>query len=716
MTADGEHLTFLSELNALGEHTAAGFLARPGADPLTRMTDALASQWSQAELCVWDGGPLYPAGRYSWYQQGSAVSFHYSSSLQVDRGRLADRASQSGWPRQGVYERLLQELGDYPQPWMAIPPAYRVGGANYTHSILNYGRVVREGLEAYAARVASYSERTRCQTRTFYQAMARLLEGLRTAHQRSMAHLRACEPGAAASLRERDRLLSALERVPWQPARTYYEGLVALNWLYYIDGCDSLGRFDQDLGELYEADLAAGRLDSDEGVSLVRALWRNMDANDGWNVALGGTLADGSSAANALTEASLRAGVGLRRPNLALRVTDDLPRPAVEAALDSLASGNGLPALYDDSAYRRAMQELDLGLRPEDRGDFAFGGCTELMVHGSSNVGSLDAGLNLPAILAQTMRERMPTAISYEELFTAFVGRLDEHVRRLAEAVSEAQALHAKWQPQPIRSVLIDDCLDAGQEYNAGGARYNWSVINVGGLANVADSLAVLRQLVFDDKAVTGSTFMEALEHDWRDYENLQRRSQQVVTYGNDEARVDQIARDVAAHTFEALGRHRPWRGGRFLPACLMFVTYADVGASVMATPDGRHAGEPIADAIGPVAGRDRRGPTAMLRSVASLPQELAPGTLVTNLRLSPRMFRDDADRQRVWDLLQTYFRLGGMQLQVNVLDQEALRQAVEHPEAYGDLIVRVGGYSEYWRNLSDALRRTVLERSEHDL
>ncbi len=715
MMPNDDRIAFLAKLNALGEHTAVGFLARPGADPLTRMTDALASQWGQAQLCVWDGGPLYPAGRYSWYQQGGAVSFHYSS-VQVDHGRLTDLASRGDPSRRRVYARLLDEWGDYPQPWMAIPPAYRVGGANYTHSILNYGRVVREGLEAYDERLARHLDAATPETRPFYRAMATLLGGLRTAHKRSLAHLRACVPGDGASMDARDRLMKALERVPWKPARTFYEGLVAINWLYYIDGCDSLGRFDQDLGPLYEADLSAGRLDRDEGISLVRALWRNVDANDGWNVALGGTLADGSSAANALTETSLRAGVGLRRPNLALRVTDDLPRPAVEAALDSLASGNGLPALYDDGAYRRAMQDLSLGLRPQDRGDFAFGGCTELMVHGKSNVGSLDAGLNLPAILAGVLRGGLPTAYSYEELFAAFVGALNEHAGCMADAVNKAQAMHAQWQPQPIRTLLIDDCLDVGREYNAGGARYNWSVINVGGLANVADSLAVLRRLVFEEKVVTGAEFLEALDHDWRDHADLRRRSQQLVPYGNDENHVDGIARDVAAHTFAAVGRHRPWRGGRFLPACLMFVTYADVGASVMATPDGRGAGEPIADAIGPVAGRDRRGPTAMLRSVASLPQELAPGTLVTNLRLSPRLFSDDVDRQRVWDLLRTYFRLGGMQLQVNVLDQEALEEAMEHPDAYGDLIVRVGGYSEYWRNLSDDLRRTVLERSEHDL
>jgi len=700
----------------VAEHTAAGFVGEPSTDPLARMTAALCSQWRHADLCQWDGGPLYPAGRYSWYAQGNAVSFHYSYSLTCDHARLAE-LEQCGDATEGaIYRALRQELGGYLHPAEALPREYHLGGANYTHSILHYGRVLREGLDRYAERTAQLLEEADPADHAFYRAMLRLIDGLRVAHGRSIAHLQAQQPRDEAAARNRELLLAALGRVPWRPARTFYEGLVALNWLYYLDGCDSLGRFDQDLGALYEADLEAGRLDAETGVTLVRALWRNADANDGWNVALGGTDASGRCAANALTEASLRAGVGLRRPNLALRVTADLPGPVREAALDCLASGNGLPALYHEDGYGRAIDAFGLDLRPEDRAEWAFGGCTELMVHGRSNVGSLDAGLNLPAILAETLQAHLATASSCADLWAALQRAISGHVAALTAGVNAAQALHARWQPQPLRSLLIDDCLDAGREYNAGGARYNWSVINVGGLANVADSLAVLERLVFEEQALTGAAFLDALERDWEGSEELRQRAQRVTRYGNDEPRVDQIAREVAEHVFRAFGRHTPWRGGWFLPACLMFVTYAAAGTPVMATPDGRRAGEPIADSIGPVAGRDRSGPTAMLRSVAGLPQELAPGTLVTNIRLTGRLFGPAEDRRRVWDLLETYFGLGGTQLQVNVMDQRALQEAVARPEAYGDLIVRVGGYSEYWRNLSDALRRTILERCEHEL
>jgi len=169
----------------------------------------------------------------------------------------------------------------------------------------------------------------------------------------------------------------------------------------------------------------------------------------------------------------------------------------------------------------------------------------------------------------------------------------------------------------------------------------------------------------------------------------------------------------VADLVFRELRRYAPWRGGRFLPSCLMFATYAAAGEPVMATPDGRLAGQPIGDSIGAVQGRDRHGPTALIRSVAGIPQTLAPGTLVTNFRFARSMFEGE-QRGKIKDLIRTYFALEGLQMQITVVDQDTLRCAIADPVRYGDLIVRIGGYSEYWRNLSPALRETVLQRTEH--
>ena len=706
-------------LQALGEHLAGGFLEIPQAAPLRRMARGLRRQLERARLPGWRGEPLYPAGSYSWYVQGSAISFSYSHSLVVDRAALHRRSEEGDPDGRSAYASLAERLGAYPQVGAGIDPDVSLGGANYTHSLLNYGRVIREGLLAYARRseagLDSARERGDEERAEFYRAMLDLLAGIRAAHQRSLAALAAVEPVEDQPGGDRGRLVSALRRVPWEPARSFYEALVCANYLCYLDGCDSLGRFDQDLGALYEADLRSGRLTQEEGAALVGALWANVDANAGWNVAIGGSSPDGASASNHLTLACLRAAVGRRRPNLALRVAPDTPEEVLDAALDSIASGCGIPALYNDALYLRALRGAHLNVQHGDLAHYAFGGCTETMIHGRSNVGSLDAGINLPLVLTQTLRAHLATVAGYEDLWRSYARDLQATVARLVEQVNRAQEMHARYQPQPIRTLLVDDCLDAGVEFNAGGARYNWSVVNVGGLGNVADALAALREVVFERGEQPAATVWAALERNYEGYEPLRLRLTQAPRYGNDDRRADDLAVRVAQAVFAELRRYAPWRGGRFLPGCLMFVTYAAAGEPVMATPDGRRAGEPIADSIGAVQGRDRHGPTAAMRSAASIPQALAPGTLVTNFRFAPSMFEGQG-RSKLKDLIHTYFALGGLQMQITVVDQEVLRQAVADPERYGDLIVRVGGYSEYWRNLSQTLRQSVLERTEHAL
>ncbi|MCE5258532.1 MAG: hypothetical protein LLG44_05650 [Chloroflexi bacterium] len=707
--------TDIAQLVRCGEYLAAGFLEEEGS-PLMRMARGWRRQLEHAKIPFWRGEALYPADKFSWFQQNNAVVFDYSYSMVLDRNLLIERAEQTV-PNARLYARLLRDLGDYPASWSVLDRDLTLGGNNYTHSILNYGRVVREGLDTYSIRIAEHLQEISAAGASpavaLYQALQDVLAGIRAAHRRALDALLQAKPADAQQKAIWQRLVDALQRVPWQPARTFYEALVGTNFIYYLDGCDNLGRFDQDLGALYEADLTAGRIDEAEGEALVRQMWDNFNANTGWNVAIGGYDAQGKSSANRLTLACLRAARCHRRPNLALRVTRDMPEEVLDAALDTIASGCGTPALYNDEKYRSAVAQIDLGIRPEDYPHLAFGGCTELMVHGCSNVGSLDAGLNLPLIMSGTLQRCLPTAGSFAELWDAFCADLAANVARMAAQVSRAQELHAQWQPQPLRTLLIDDCIDRGLEFNAGGARYNWSVVNVGGLGNVVDSLAAVRELVFAQGFISGADYWRALDANYAGYDALRQRINRCPRYGNDDPRADDIARDLCAFLFSEIQRYTPWRGGRFLPGCLLFVTYAQAGEAVMATPDGRLAGQAIADSIGAVAGRDRSGPTALIRSVASIPHELAPGTLVTNFRFAKSMFEGE-QRARLKELIRSYFDLGGMQMQITVVDQETLRAALAEPEKYADLIVRVGGYSEYWVNLSQNLRQTVLERTEY--
>jgi formate C-acetyltransferase len=391
-----------------------------------------------------------------------------------------------------------------------------------------------------------------------------------------------------------------------------------------------------------------------------------------------------------------------------------MPEKYWEATLDTIGTGCGLPALYNEEAYLRALSKASLNFKGGDIYDYAFGGCTETMVHGLSNVGSLYGGINLLEILVETLEHYFLEAKNFEKIIKEYLRSISEAIMKLTTQVSTDQYLKAQFRPQPLRTLLIDDCIDLGLDYNNGGARYNWSVINVAGLANVVDSLIAIKKLVFDSKEIEATYFWRAIKNDFQGYELLQKRILQCPTYGNDELEVDKLANKISNFVFHQLSLYKPWRGGRFLPACLMFVTYADAGRQIMATPDGRKKGMPIADSAGPMQGRDQSGPTALIRSVSRLNHLMAPGTLVVNIRFTKSLFESNEGCTAIKNLIKTYFSLGCLQIQVNVIDQKVLIDAISNPEKYGDLIVRVGGYSEYFNRLSPELKYSILKRTEH--
>ena len=718
MTPTTEHID-PRILADLGEYLAAGYFEMPEASEVRRLSRGLRRHLEQVPPGSPEG-PLYPSGPNPIWPAGQAVTFHYSAGLSFNVAALRQlRDAADDAEVKSTLSAVEGIAQSHYRIGSEIPPEYHLGGGGYTHSIPHFGRIAREGLNGYADRIASHLAEARQAGEgakiEFYESMEDILAGIRSLHARSLQSIDRLQSQGP----EVTKLRSALGRVPFQPATTFYDAIVCANFIYYLDGCDSMGRIDQDLAEYYERDLVGQRghaplMTEDEGVGLVRCLWENIDANSGWNVAIGGTTPEGAPAYNALTDACLQAARGIRRPNLALRVRKDTPDRVLDLALEAIASGCGIPALYNEEAYLEALGASDLGLTKDDLPDFAFGGCTETMLHGRSNVGSLDAGINLLQVFEGSLDRHLMSADGFQDLFDGYVLDLRTAIRELADGVNRDQRLKSEHKPQPIRSLLIDDCIDEGEEYNSGGARYNWSVINVGGLANVIDSLSAIRELIYDRHEVTDAELTVALKENFDGHDHLKSRLESCPRFGNDHGPTDRLAANLSESIFGEFRKHTPWRGGRFLPGCLMFVTFAGAGEHVGATPDGRLAGSPIADSAGPVQGRDRTGPTAMLRSVTRIKHLMAPGTLVVNARFTKSMFESREGRAKLKDLIRTYFDLGGMQIQINVVDQAVLQEALEHPERHEDLIVRIGGYSEYFNRLTPALKQAVLERTEH--
>ncbi len=647
----------------IGEPYAAGLFEDTEASPFARFSRAQRRWWEAMPVPDYDGGRLFPSGRL--FRGSAALVPSYSFTYSYDPAGMEKKSPECA--------ALLREaLPAVP----SVRSPHDVGGNMYTHSIPNYGRIAREGLDSYARRAQE------CPDPAFRDGIADVIEGIRDFHARSLAELR--EKNAF------PELIAALERVPFLPADNLYRAVVCFNFIYYMDGCDNPGMLDTDLYPFYRGE---------DITDLLREYFVNIDANDGWTGALG-------PECNPLTVRCLRAIKGLRRPSLELRVSDSTPAEVWEAAAEAVLSGCGQPSFYHEDLYQSALAELMPGVNKEDLLRFCGGGCTESMLSGISNVGSLDAGINVALIFCGYMNANLEKAGSYEAFYAGLLDETRRVVFDILGDVDRARAVRAAVRPHPVRTLLIDDCIGRGLDFNAGGARRSWSVINIAGLINVIDSLLAVRDLVFVRRRYDAAGFLRLLnEGDPAFFEELKR----CPHYGVDDPDADGTAHDFSAALFGAFREVRPSSGEAFLPSSIQFATYTYAGRCVGATPDGRRAGEPLCDSIGAVHNRDTAGPTALLASAARLAQPLAAGTPVMNIRIAK-----NSPSGVIKPLVSGYFKKGGMQLQITCVSKQELAEALEDPEAHGNLIVRIGGYSEYFKNLSPELRRSVYERTEY--
>lgn len=655
----GFAMNIAERLAAAGEHFASGLMEQPEASPFLRYARAMRRYLENFPLMSYHGEPLYPCGSVV---REAAVNYDYSYTVSTRYDDLKKRVPEAVEPIKELISKYSSQ----------VPRRHCVGGDMYIHSYPNFSRIIKEGLADYERRVNAI------RNNDIRLGLQDVLCGIRYLHGRILAILEAEAPDSD--------LCRAFRRIPFAPAENLYEALVCMNFVYYLDGCDNIGRPDADLIHLWRGE---------DMTEVLRCFFKNVNANYGWSGAIGPEY-------NALTAQCLRAVKGLRRPSLELRVRPDMPAEIWQLAEEAIYAGGGSPSLYNEDLYQKALRENFPRIPEADLAAFAGGGCTETMLVGMSNVGSLDAGINLALIFAEYMQENLAKAESFEEFYNGFIRAGTAEIREVLETISQSQELRAKYRPNPMRTLFVDDCIAKEKDFNAGGTRYSWSVVNIAGLINVLDSLLVIRHLVFDKKFMDGGEFLAELQAG----ENF-RRFADIPRHGKDDPKANAMAHRLSADVCAAFEGKTPWLGGKFLPSSIQFTTYHDAGRAVGATPDGRSAGAPLCDSVGAIFGNDTEGATALLCSAAALCQEKMLGTPVLNLKL-------DATRigKNLPALVKGYFRAGGMQMQITCVNREELLAAKENPEKYPNLIVRIGGYSEYFRRLSPELQQTVIDRT----
>ncbi len=611
-------------LYRLKEPLAAGMFEDENASIVERYGRGLRRYFENAAPPP-ENGLLYPAPEDSlWGLAGKFVRFDYSYSFSINADGLRELGGEA--LADPFEKRLLDRAVDELCFWRSnlIPQRYTVGGGGFTHSILNYRRILKEGLGGYRKRVDAMKK-----------------SPLRAALRDTLA-------GIEGFL---DRTPGTIRRDVTAGARDFHSAMRSFNFFFALDGYDSAGRFDDYMGEYYRGE--------EDAQIYVEELFRAVDLHNGWHFIHTARYPE-------FTRICLRAQK-LRRPNSGLLAGSATPSEIWDDVFDLWEQGLPSPSLYNTALYRAAVDRRT-DAKGKDRNAFAYAGCSELMLEGLSNTGSVEAGLNLLEILAT----------GSPATFRADIRR---HLEEVENAVRLNTEFAAQFRPQLIRTLFIDDCIEREVEFNAGGARYSGSVINVAGLTDAANSLAA--------SAGVGGKF------------------------GNDEPGVDDIAASLARFVFTAINRLKGRFGGRCLPGVILFTTYTTLGGYVGATPDGREEGAPLASSVGAADGTDSEGPTALINSVVKLPLHLCAGTPILNVRLR-RSLAGKALRAKLKALIMSYFEQGGMQFQPTLIDRRMLEEAYLNPGAHPSLIIRIGGYSEYYHRLSRELQLEVLKRTEH--
>ncbi len=626
-----------------------------------------------------------------------------------------------------------------------LRPAYylinEAGGIG--HFLPNYERMLREGIEGYLAGMEGKEGE-------LYRAARIACEGLeiyagRLAEEADRMAGSEADPGRREELREIARIC---RKVPRQPAQTLHEALQSL-WLTHLavnleslNSAISFGRVDQYLYPYYRQDVEEGRLDAARAKELLLSFSakatehvfllseRISQYHGGYLVVqaaiVGGTDREGKDAVNELTYLFLEImeEAGLRDPNYQARVHAGSPPEYLLRVADVARKGKGVPAVFNDEAAVASLVHHGYPLR--EARNYATVGCVELALPGISFLSTDAALFNLPLCLELALNEGRrfgrrrrvgaptPGPGSFrdmEDIIEAFRRQVDAMVDRMVRDFQVVERGNRDYHPTPLSSMLVEGCLEAGRDLTEGGARYNASGIQGVGVADVADSLAALHEVVFRRGKYTVEEIVAALREDFAGQRRLQAELLKAPKYGNDHPLPDGYADLVVRIFHDSLARHRNTRSGPYVPGFYSVTCHVAFGKEVGALPSGRRAGETLAASLGPANGCDRHGPTAVLNSVARVDSRLMPNGCALNLSFSPHEVRGGEGAEKLAALMRSFFDCGGMQVQCNVLDPEVLEDARLHPGKYPGLVVRVAGYCAYFDDLPDAAKGEIISR-----
>lgn len=629
-------------------------------------------------------------------------------------------------------------------------PGHTVGGKNiWNKGFLDFKEEINESIE----KLDFYNDPEAFNKREQLRAMeiaADAIINLAERHGQEAKHLAINELDPIRK-KELEKISEICSHIPARAPRTFWEALqhywfIHLGVITEFNTWDSFnpGRLDQHLYPFYKKDIADGILTKEGAKELLQAFWvkfNNQPAppkvgvtaeesntyTDFCNINLGGLKEDGSNGVNEMSYMLLDVIEEIRilQPSSNVQISKKTPDKFLKRALDIVKTGFGQPSIFNADAI---IQELSRqGKSIIDARNGGASGCVESGAFGKEAY-ILTGYFNLVKILEITLHNGLdpltrkqigletgePTVFTnFDEFFHAFSNQVKHFVDIKIKGNQIIERIWAQ-NPAPFLSILIDDCIRNGKDYNDGGAKYNTSYIQIVGMGSITDCLASVKYNVFDKKIVSMDDLIKTLDNNFNGYDIIhQKLLYKTPKYGNDNDYTDSITGQVFEVVYNAINNRPNTRGGVHRINLLPTTVHIYFGEVTGATPDGRKAYTPLSEGISPVQGMDINGPTAVIKSAAKIDHLRTGGTLL-NQKFTPHFFSDENRINKLAHLIRSYFEMNGHHIQFNVVSADILRAAQKNPEQYGNLIVRVAGYSDYFNNLGLDLQEEIIKRTEH--
>jgi formate C-acetyltransferase len=549
---------------------------------------------------------------------------------------------------------------------------------------------------------------------------------------------------------------AACRHVPYFPARTFAESLQSCWLIHMAMICEdfeqgmSFGRLDQILYPLYRREIETGQLTPETAAEIMASFQlktcetmplysERIDQYFSGNavaqgITVGGTDADGKDVTNELSGLILDAfaQIRTREPALHVRVHENTPSWFLEKAVAVLQLGCGKPSFFGDPAVVAALESA--GMTKEHARDYAVIGCVEMASQGRTYNSSDACLFNLPICLELALnqgrrfmgwnpaRRRFgaPTPPveqmkSFDDVVAAFRVQVNDALAEMVKVISWLEKTYRTSRPTAINSIVTEGCLDKGKDVTWGGGLYDLTSIQVAGLADAGDSLYAIKRLVFDEQRMSLSHLADILRKNFAGHESLRLELvNKFPHYGNGISEVDAMTQLAADVYSDAVRFHKNTRGGRYVPGIYSMTCHIGFGRKTGALPSGRLAGARLSNGLSPIDGLDRSGPTAVLRSAASLDSHKWSNCYALNMKFDKKIVSGKSGKKALSGIFRAFFDQGGMQVQVNVLDADMLREARRDPTAHPGLVVRVAGYCAYFNDLQPGVQDEIIERTAH--